>query len=366
MHSVFELRFLRSGLPPLVFYTKKGLDYWLRTRKSAPHSFEIIRRPPHRGMEEAAIREKRANDGWLWQANSPASGVWNENTVRRLFQDTATGRKSEWTTSEKASLKALNRKLHKEAWVPKYKPGMQVLSRNNEEAIVRSIGRGNPNGYVVEILRSRYFEPGRSVFWPETNIRAHKRAKSPVRGAARQRLLKIHADVSRKLWAKSPGMPADMNERANKLSALMRRQKWTPKQALGVYNEVALLAGQLQGVVGTEDRGWKYIQDDLERAAHLMDNRNYSDGLRSTNSALQVIRGVLQRTTHGPRESDGYYTPSSSKIAYPVRVLNTDKSSGWVHVQGLGRRFRGKTFTIVGNEFTTYIPMGAKRENPPR
>jgi hypothetical protein len=69
-HLVFEFRILRGGLPPMVFYTKKGLNYWLRSRKPTSGSYEVIERPPIR-IEERAIREGRGDDAWLWKENSP-------------------------------------------------------------------------------------------------------------------------------------------------------------------------------------------------------------------------------------------------------------------------------------------------------
>jgi hypothetical protein len=96
-NRVFEFRFLRGGLPPMVFYTKRGLDYWLRKNRPTPHSFEVIERPPHRGVEETAIREGRGNDGWLWKQSSPVRG----SARTRLLKIHADVSKKLWAKSPK-------------------------------------------------------------------------------------------------------------------------------------------------------------------------------------------------------------------------------------------------------------------------
>ena len=67
-HRVYEFRFRKKGLPPMVFFTRKGLDYWISKNHPKSDSYEIIERPPTR-QEEKSIKAGRGDDGWLWKSN---------------------------------------------------------------------------------------------------------------------------------------------------------------------------------------------------------------------------------------------------------------------------------------------------------
>ena len=69
-HRVYEFRFRKGGLRalPIVFFTWKGLDYWISKNHPKSDSYEIIERPPTR-QEEKSIKAGRGDDGWLWKSN---------------------------------------------------------------------------------------------------------------------------------------------------------------------------------------------------------------------------------------------------------------------------------------------------------
>ena len=175
---VFEFRFLRGGLPPMVFYTKKGLDYWLRKNKPTTHSFEIVERPPHRGVEETAIREGRGNDGWLWKESSPVRSI--ARSPRRTEVEEATAYKAQ--LAHEASLM----------------PGIRVRLRRGSMTGLEGVLTGRREGGC-----GVRFDDGFTGVVESRNLEIVHQG-SPIRGPARTRLLKVHADVSKKLWAKSP------------------------------------------------------------------------------------------------------------------------------------------------------------------
>jgi hypothetical protein len=50
---------------------------------------------------------------------------------------------------------------------------------------------------------------------------------------------------------------------------------------------------------------------------------------------------------------------NGNKICWPVEVLRTN-ADGWHYVRGLAGRFKGRSFTVVGSEVSSYVPSGYK------
>jgi len=51
---------------------------------------------------------------------------------------------------------------------------------------------------------------------------------------------------------------------------------------------------------------------------------------------------------------------NGNKICWPVEVLGTNPKDGWHHVRGLAGQFKGRTFTVIGSEVSSYVPSGYK------
>lgn len=248
---VFEFRFLRGGLPPMVFYTKRGLDYWLRKNKPAARSFEIIERPPQRGVEETAIREGRGNDGWLWKLSSPGQPGPQKRFGISIIAPFPGSTKSGGSTStlSEAVAKAKHdlrghptgtsaaiEDTHSRHIVWRINAPMgdgfhgaftgavydkaRSPVRGDYEAMILSEQEENDGewggGTGSEKARGPRCQRCHYVFLTPSEMRMHGttypcncrsgRQGSPVRGAARAHLLKVHADVSRRLYAKSPAV----------------------------------------------------------------------------------------------------------------------------------------------------------------
>lgn len=72
-----------------------------------------------------------------------------------------------------------------------------------------------------------------------------------------------------------------------------------------------------------------------------------------------------------PGNADGYYTSHLKRggrlNAWPVKLIN---KGDFYYVEGLSGRFKGKKFSIIPSEFSTYVPIGATvvrqglQENP--
>lgn len=73
-------------------------------------------------------------------------------------------------------VRQFSKEARRTAWRPKYKVGMPVLDAWGDQGLVDSLSPGRPNGYKVVVLKGRYHPAGTIVFWPEANIRAHRRS----------------------------------------------------------------------------------------------------------------------------------------------------------------------------------------------
>jgi hypothetical protein len=129
----------------------------------------------------------------------------------------------------------------------------------------------------------------------------------------------------------------------------------TAKGAISVVRRLSLLVGELADKTSAKlDHGWRYVEEDLHALNDLIESRRYEFVQNKVLNLTDVLNGILQRITAGPKYGTGYYTSrtaSGRSKSWPVELLRT---GDFYHVRGLTGRFKGRTFSIVPSEYSTY------------